>query len=88
VVYLEFNFEETEIIRIMYKLPTFHKQIEDKSLKSEIMNICKNILHEYYLENTQGIKGKWTKEFQNSGVSEDDGKNAISCGRRLGMDIY
>jgi len=45
------------------------------------------ILREYYKENTMGSSTKWTDEFERAGISEDDGKAAIACARRLGIDI-
>ena len=45
------------------------------------------ILREYYKENTMGKTPKWTDKFENAGISKDDGKAAIACARRLGMDI-
>jgi hypothetical protein len=30
----------------------------------------------------------WIKKFENAGISEDDGKAAIACARRLGLEIY
>jgi len=45
------------------------------------------ILREYYRENTMGTKTGWTEKFLHVGISEDDGKAAIACARRLGIDI-
>jgi hypothetical protein len=45
------------------------------------------ILREYYKENTMGSSTKWTEKFEKAGISEDDGKAAIACARRLGIDI-
>jgi len=45
------------------------------------------ILREYYRENTLGTKTGWTKKFLQVGIDEDDGKAAIACARRLGIDI-
>lgn len=46
------------------------------------------ILRKYYHENTRGIKTGWTERFKQFGISEDEGKAAIACARRLGFDIY
>ncbi len=46
------------------------------------------ILREYYRENTMNTGTEWTAKFLKSGISEDDGKAAIACARRLGIDIY
>ena len=45
------------------------------------------ILREYYHENTRNTNTGWTKKFLKVGISEDDGKSAIACARRLGIDI-
>jgi len=45
------------------------------------------ILREYYRENTMGTKTGWTEKFLRVGINEDDGKAAIACARRLGIDI-
>jgi hypothetical protein len=29
----------------------------------------------------------WTEKFLKAGITEDDGKSAIACARRLGIDI-
>ncbi|HET9008665.1 MAG TPA: hypothetical protein VFN17_00890 [Nitrosarchaeum sp.] len=45
------------------------------------------ILREYYKENTMNAKSDWTERFEKVGITEDDGKAAIACARRLGIDI-
>ena len=45
------------------------------------------ILREYYHENTMNTGTSWTEKFLKAGISEDDGKAAIACARRLGLDI-
>ncbi|KAF6249959.1 MAG: hypothetical protein EX284_06975 [Candidatus Nitrosopumilus sp. MTA1] len=45
------------------------------------------ILREYYHENTRNTNTGWTKKFLKAGISEDDGKSAIACARRLGIVI-
>jgi hypothetical protein len=32
-------------------------------------------------------KTGWTEKFLKAGITEDDGKAAIACARRLGIDI-
>ncbi len=46
-----------------------------------------SILRKYYKENTMNIKEGWTEKFEKAGITEDDGKAAIACARRLGIDI-
>ena len=45
------------------------------------------ILREYYLENTMNYQTGWTEKFLKAGISEEDGKSAIACARRIGIDI-
>ena len=45
------------------------------------------ILREYYHENTMNTGTGYTEKFLKAGISEDDGKAAIACARRLGIDI-
>ncbi|MCE9617763.1 MAG: hypothetical protein K8Q88_05320 [Nitrosarchaeum sp.] len=45
------------------------------------------ILQEYYREHTMNTKTGWIEKFEKAGITEDDGKSAIACARRLGMDI-
>jgi hypothetical protein len=45
------------------------------------------ILREYYRENTRSTSKIWTEKFEKAGITEDDGKAAIACARRLGIDI-
>ncbi len=45
------------------------------------------ILREYYHENTMNTKTAWTEKFLKAGITEDHGKAAIACARRLGIDI-
>ena len=46
------------------------------------------ILRGYYRENTMGENKGWTKKFESFGISEDEGKAAIACARRLGLNIF
>ena len=45
------------------------------------------ILREYYRENTMNTQTSWTEKFLKAGITEDDGKAAIACARRLEIDI-
>ncbi len=45
------------------------------------------ILREYYRENTMNTKTGCIEKFLKAGITEDDGKAAIACARRLGIDI-
>ena len=45
------------------------------------------ILREYYKENTMNTKTVWIEKFKKVGITENDGKAAIACARRLGIEI-
>ena len=46
------------------------------------------ILRGYYRENTMGENQGWTKKFVDCGITDDEGKAAIACARRLGINIF
>ncbi len=85
----EIDADEAEIARIIVKLPEFSwlETAEFKKIRHEIRHKIAKILQEYYLENTRGTKTGWTAKFEQSGITEDDGKTMISCARRLGIEI-
>jgi hypothetical protein len=45
------------------------------------------ILREYYKENTMDVKTGWIEKFKKVGITENEGKSAIACARRLGIEI-
>ena len=45
------------------------------------------ILREYYKENTMNTKTVWIEKFKKVGITENEGKSAIACARRLGIEI-
>ena len=81
--------DEAEIVKIMSQLPEFSwlNGAEPAKIRHEINTTISNVLREYYFENTRGMDVWWTGKFRHAGISEDDGKTAISCARRLGIDI-
>ena len=85
----EIDADEAEIIRIISNLPEFSwlATAELGKIRHEIKGKITKILHQYYMENTQGTKGSWTARFASAGISEDDGKTMIACARRLGIEI-
>jgi len=67
---------------------------------STILHVCMNeatrcrldtqigvILREYHKENTMNTKAGWIEKFEKVGIAQNDGKSAIACARRLGIDI-
>ena len=84
----ELSLEDVEFIKILAN--------SDASILLQSMNDATRhrldeqigvILREYYLENTSNAKTNWTEKFLKVGITEDDGKSAIACARRLGIDI-
>ncbi|NND87464.1 MAG: hypothetical protein HKM23_09145 [Nitrosopumilus sp.] len=84
----ELSLEDIEFIKILAN--------SDVSVLEEGMNNATNnrldsqigmILRAYYRENTMKTSTEWTDKFKKAGISEDDGKAAIACARRLGIDI-
>ncbi|HXG73539.1 MAG TPA: hypothetical protein VNK44_01785 [Candidatus Nitrosotenuis sp.] len=85
----EIDADEAEIVRIMSNLPEF-SNLESQDIKvvrRQIEDKIVPILREYYMENTRGHNPKWIRRFREAGISDDDGKAAIACARRLGMEI-
>lgn len=85
----ELEADEAELARIMCKMPEFAWMdgAEISRIRHEIRHTVASALCEYYAENTHGKKATWTARFEQSGISEDEGKTAISCARRLGIEI-
>lgn len=81
--------DEAEIVRIMSRLPEFAwlANADINKIRHEVRHKIASTLREYFKENTQQTSPKWTSKFNESGISEDDGKTAISCARRLGLEI-
>lgn len=87
--FAEIDADEAELVRIMSNLSEFrHLEGSDlKKIRHEISHNIAKTLREYYWENTRGHKTTWINKFNEAGISEDDGKTAITCARRLGIDI-
>ena len=81
--------DEAEIARIMVRLPEFAwlELAEIAKIRHEIRHRIAKTLQQYYLENSTMNTGDWSAKFSQAGISEDDGKSAISCARRLGIEI-
>lgn len=81
--------DEVEIARIMSNLPEFSwlNGADPARIRHEISTSISDVLREYYFENTRMMDAKWTAKFREADITEDDGKAAISCARRLGIDI-
>ena len=82
------SLEDIEFIKI---LANSDSTILQKGMNSATKNRLDSqigvILRQYYKENTMGLSTGWIERFEKAGISEDDGKAAIACARRLGLDI-
>ena len=84
----ELSLEDIEFIKILANSDaSILQQGMNDATKCRLDKQIGVILREYYLENTMNAETNWTEEFFKAGITEDDGKSAIACARRLGMDI-
>ena len=84
----ELSLEDIEFIKILANSDASIIQIGmNDSTKKRLDEQIGGILREYYRENTQFTGSHMSNQFKNAGISEDDGKAAIACARRLGIDI-
>ncbi|MEK0320401.1 MAG: hypothetical protein QQN61_04825 [Nitrosopumilus sp.] len=84
----ELSLEDIEFIKILAISDATILQVGmNDATKQRLDEQIGVILREYYHENTRGTNTDWTKKFLKAGISEDDGKAAIACARRLGIDI-
>ena len=84
----ELSLEDIEFIKILANSDaSILQQGMNDSTRVRLDRQIGNILRKYYLENTMNTGTDWTKKFLKAGITEDDGKSAIACARRLGIDI-
>jgi len=84
----ELSLEDIEFIKILANSDaSILQQGMNSATKQRLEQQIGVILREYYLENTMNADTNWTEKFQKVGITEDDGKSAIACARRLGIDI-
>ncbi len=85
----DLSLEDIEFIKILANSDsTILEKGMNSATKDRLDSQIGVILREYYKENTMGKPTGWIEKFENAGISEDDGKAAIACARRLGLDIY
>jgi len=86
---VDLSLENIEFIKILANSDsTILQKSMNTATKDRFHSQIGIILREYYKENTIGKTTGWIEKFENAGISEDDGKAAIACARRLGLDIY
>ena len=84
----ELSLEDIEFIKILATSDATLLQAGMNDVTKHRLNEqIGTILREYYHENTMNTQTEWTKKFLKAGITEDDGKAAIACARRLGIDI-
>jgi len=80
--------EHIEIIKMLANSDSmFLQNGMNDNIKKNIDDCLGDILRQYYHENTRMEKYEWSKEFEDAGISIEDGKAAIATARRLGIDI-
>ena len=84
----ELSLEDIEFIKILATSDaTILQAGMNEATRHKLDEQVGRILREYYRENTMGTKTGWTEKLFKVGIGEDDGKAAIACARRLGIDI-
>ena len=82
------SLEDIEFIKILANSDsTILQKGMNSATKDHLDSQIGVILRQYYKENTMGLSTGWIERFEKAGISEDDGKAAIACARRLGLDI-
>lgn len=84
----ELSLEDVEFIKILANSDaTLLEKGMNEETKIHLQSKIGVILRQYYTENTTGKEYGWVEKFEKFGITEDDGKAAIACARRLGIDI-
>ncbi len=84
----DLSLENIEFIRILANPDsTILQKDMNSTIKDRLDSQIGVILREYYKENTMNSSTNWIEIFEKAGISEDDGKAAIACARRFGLDI-
>ncbi len=85
---VDLSLEDVEFIKILANSDaTILQASMNDATKRRLDEQIGVILREYYRENTTNIKTGWNEKFLKYGITEDNGKAAIACARRLGIDI-
>lgn len=84
----ELSLEDIEFIKILANSDASILQAGmNDATRQKLDEQIGTILQEYYRENTMNTGTDWTQKFEKAGITEDDGKAAIACARRLGVDV-
>ena len=84
----DLSLEDIEFIKILANSDStiLQKGMNEATRYRLDSQICM-ILREYYKENTMNMKTGLIEKFEKVGITADEGKSAIACARRLGIDI-
>ena len=84
----DLSLEDIEFIKILASSDaTILQAGMNEATKKRLDEQIGVILRQYYQEKTMMRDSKWSEQFQKAGITEDDGKAAIACARRLGLNI-
>jgi hypothetical protein len=84
----DLSLEDIEFIKILANSNSTVLQVGmNKATRDKLDSQIGVILRGYYKEHTMNVKSGWIEKFEKVGITEDDGKAAIACARRLGIDI-
>ena len=84
----DLSLEDIEFIKILASSDaTILQAGMNEATKKRLDEQIGVILRQYYQEKTMMTDSKWSEQFLKAGITEDDGKAAIACARRLGLDI-
>ncbi|MBS3926470.1 MAG: hypothetical protein KGZ34_07280 [Nitrosarchaeum sp.] len=82
------SLEDIEFIKILANSDSTILQVGmNEATKYRLDVQIGKILREYYKENTMNTKTEWTEKFEKARITKEEGKSAIACARRLGIDI-
>jgi hypothetical protein len=84
----ELSLESIEFIKILANSDSTVLQLGmNEATRTRLEQEIGVILRGYYREKTMNVDMGWIKQFEKAGLTEEDGKAAIACARRLGINI-
>jgi hypothetical protein len=84
----DLSLEDIEFIKMLANSESVILQADmNEAMRDRLDVEIGMILREYYKENTMDIKTGWIEKFKKVGITENEGKSAIACARRLGIEI-
>jgi hypothetical protein len=84
----DLSLEDVEFIKMLANSESVILQVDMNEVMRYRLDVeIGMILREYYKENTMDVKTGWIEKFKKVGITENEGKSAIACARRLGIEI-